>query len=197
MSSDGDKVAALAAIYAGTRADNSSIMNVSLALLGAGVTYIAATLAFADNFGTAINWLVVAVLPCPLWIVAAFHSLIVSVTMVNAVTAQYVEARLMKFAQVPEGKRKYIGYPRAEKIMNINKSRWSHKVMVITTYGGAAMLVVGYTVYMMGLYWSNAASLPWTLLFLVVYVLAMVSVIFSWIHGVRHGNESNDAVLPR
>lgn len=196
MSSDGDKVEALAAIYTGTRADNSSIMNVGLALLGAGVTYIAATLAFADAFGTDVDWIIVAVLPAPLWIVAAFHSLIVSITMVNAVTAQYVEARLMDVAGVGNPDRRYIGYQRAEMIMNIGKSRWSHKVMVVLTYGGAATLVLGYTVYMTWLYWTNDDNVFGTMLFTAFYTAATISVIFSWWHGVSHGKESESAVLP-
>lgn len=55
MPEDANQVTALAAIYAGTRADNTSISNVSLALLGAGAAYITATLAFTDKLLAVAN----------------------------------------------------------------------------------------------------------------------------------------------
>ncbi|MGW4524159.1 hypothetical protein [Amycolatopsis sp. NPDC004378] len=194
MPDDADRVTALAAIYAGTRADNSSIANVSLALLGAGAAYIAATLAFADKFGSAVSWVVVAILPSPLWLVAAFHSLLVCLSMVNAVTIQYTEEKLLDVAGVPDGERSRIGAKRGEAIGNIMIARWPHKVMEAIIYGGAGALVVGYTGYTLTLSWSHAPVS--TVVFACLYGFALVSTVFSWTYGFGHAAETAEVLVP-
>jgi predicted membrane channel-forming protein YqfA (hemolysin III family) len=112
--------------------------------------------------------------------------------MVNAVTAQYTEAQLLKIAGVSSDAQ-FIGYRRAEKVTNIMISRWPHKAAVAIIYAGTAALVIGYTWYMLVQAWSHQTG--WAITFLVVYVLAAVTVAFSWIYGIKHANESSGAML--
>lgn len=188
------KVSALAAVYAGTRADNSSIMNVSLALMGAGIAYITATLATIDKFTSA--WAVLAVLPIPLWIVAAYHSILTSITMVNAVAAQYTEGQLLKAAGVEEDKRQFMGYQRAEMITNIGhkQGRIPHKISVGITFGGTGALVLAYTGYMIFLAWKQAGWILGVVL-AVFYLGLAVVVMLSWKYGKEHADASLEEVF--
>jgi hypothetical protein len=193
MPDDTHKLTALTAIYTATRSDMSSIMNVSMALLGAGAAYIAATLAFADKFGQDVSWIAVILLPSPLWLVAAFHSLLLSISMSHTVTARYAERRLLTHAEVEPLDWHHIGLEAGDRIMNFKRSRWSHAVMDLIIYGGAAALVVAYSIYMLVKAWPNQTT--WAVIFGCVYLGAAVSVGFSWGHGFSQVEKSEKTLL--
>lgn len=195
MPDDAQRLTALTAIYTASRSDMSSIMNVSMALLGAGAAYIAATLSFADKFGNNVGWIVVILLPSPLWLVAAFHSLLLSISMAHTLTARYAEHQLLIFAEVDPSKWRHIGLDAGDRIMNVAKSRWSHKVMDLIIYLGAAALVIAYTVYMLGKAWPEETT--WAIIFGCVYLGAAVSVGFSWKHGLSQVERSEKTLLPK
>jgi hypothetical protein len=180
---DQDKVAALSVIYSATRADSSSILNVSLAMLGAGAAYVTATLAFADKFGNGISWVAVAALPAPLWIIAAYHSLITAVAMLNGVTLITVEKQLLDTGGIPPRIQRHIGFKQAEEVFNIQLSRWPHKVATAGVYGGAAAIVSTYTIYMVRVSWSHA--MPWPVIFGTVYLAFFIVTGWSWAVGLR------------
>ena len=106
---DADEVAALATIYTADRADTASSMNVALALLGAGIAYVAATLAFSGTLSRSLGWITVF-LPFPLWLIAAFHSLIAISAMIRSISITQLETLLLQRTRIDNDRIDTIGF---------------------------------------------------------------------------------------
>lgn len=140
-------VPALAAIYQADRAENASTLGVVLAMLGAGIGYLTATLAFSAEIFAGIGWVAVFI-PVPLWVIAAYHSLLAVTAMVRSLSVRRLEAELVRATAVAPAERVAIGMTAAERILNVTDAAVPHRVATGIAYGGIGLLVVGYTAYM-------------------------------------------------
>ncbi|MYS21216.1 hypothetical protein GA0115240_127713 [Streptomyces sp. DvalAA-14] len=179
---------AITAVYSSTRADNSSIMNIGLALVGVGATYAVGTLAFADKFGSVIPWNLVPALPLLMWMIAAFHSQLTICAMLNAVTIQRLEKELLLRTGLAQSIRDVIGYTPTEKIMNIMISRWPHKITTAITYVGVFVVVGGYTAYVLVKASAHIGGMIYV--YGAIYAGAAVAVLWAWQDGLQQSEDN-------
>ncbi len=184
--SDAD-VSALTSLYEADRADASATLTVALALLGAGVAYVTGTLAFADSLFRQFGWLSIFV-PFPMWLIAAFHSLITVSAMLRSRSILVVEDKLLGYTSLSKGQKKLTGMRGPGRIMNVMEAEWPHKLATILSYLGVGLIVLGYTVYFL---------LKTPHLSIVGQVVAgcgslalLLVVICSWWAGLRSYNKS-------
>lgn len=176
-----EAVEALSSLYQADRSDNSTNLSASLALLGANIAYAGVTLAFSDQFSK-LNDTLVVLLPIPLWIVAAFHSLIVSAGMLRAVSIQVLERELIRRAKIPDDVKIVVGYQAPEGVMNIKPAAWVHKLAIVLANGGSGLIAIPYTVYILfsreieGMLRGGA---------LFVYVFVALITALSWTEGLK------------
>jgi len=189
----------LKTIYQADRAQQSSDLAVALALVGAFIAYVSATLAFSkDLFENGrfshIHWALLFV-PLPAWIMAAYHSLLGTASPVRSRSIKAIETILKDragFTRAEAGKARFIGNEGAEKVINIDEAKWAHKTASFITYGGVLPLIVGYTAYFVG----RAPAIPlWgRLIAAVAYGVLGVLIINSWIAGFRSYREAEEAL---
>jgi hypothetical protein len=181
---DAESIPAIAAMYGAIRADNGTLLNVSLALVGAGAAYLVGTLAFADKFGTSVSWYLVAALPTPLWIIAIFHSILTISAMTNSLALRAFERELMQASFVDRSTIKGLDHANADRIMNIRVARWPHKIATAVVYSGVGVTIILYTIYLL-LSSHNKIGL-WAWAFAALYVALAGVALASWIAGFAH-----------
>jgi hypothetical protein len=169
-------------MYGAIKSENEATQNVALALVGVGATYVVATLAFAEKFGKEVPWPIVAALPTALWVIAAYHSILTITTMLNALSIQVLEAKLKDWSGLDTAVQNAIGQSSNEKLVNITVARWPHKLAIVVTFAGVALLIVGYTAYALYVAWSHISPLSWGF-FLVLYAALLVVTAASWTYG--------------
>lgn len=138
------ELAALAPIYTADRADNSA--GEVFAILGAGAAYITATLAFSGQIFRSIGWLG-PFLPLPLWIMAAYQSLLTGVAMVRSLSIRAIESKLLNSTNFSEQQARAIGLQSSERVINVNDASLIHKAASFATYGGIMLMICAYTVF--------------------------------------------------
>lgn len=187
---------ALAALYQGEKTDASYIFNTAMALMGIAVAYLVFAIPSVATLSSRPHaWVFLILLPVPLWLIAAFHSLITLNAMSHGVSVQAIEDQLFDASEL-HVRRDLVGSAAGDKIMDINKAKLIHVLTTIFVYFGVAILVIGFTYYAVnsasnvndpidglppaGIIW--AAGLVYTLMLLMVGA--------SWFFGVRMINES-------
>jgi len=180
-----DTSGALGALYQSEKADASSISNVAMAMMGIAATYVIGAISLVDKYGSdSFPWIVAVLLPAPLWIVAAYHSLIALTGMSRSRSVQTIETALLKLSGIPEEERDGIGTKAGDKIMDIQHSKPAHRVATAFVYAGVAMSVVGYTLFAIVRSWEHL-GLTARMAAPAFYVLALLIVAASWAVGLR------------
>jgi hypothetical protein len=93
-------------------------------------------------------WIFLLLLPMPLWIIVAFHSLITLNAMSHGVSVQIIEQELFDASELTVN-RNLVGSAAGDKIMDIGVSKPIHKITTSFVYAGVALLVVGFTAYVL------------------------------------------------
>jgi hypothetical protein len=180
-----ESVSALSSLYQSEKADASSIFNVAMTMMGVAAAYLVGALSIADKYGTtAIPWFVVPFLPIPLWLVAAFHSLIALNGMRHGLSVQILEEALFRRSGLPAVDRELIGSKTGDRIMDIQRSAIPHKIATVFTYGGVAISIIAYTVFGVVSSWAHFTAV-WRGAEIALYTLAAVIVASSWRAGLR------------
>lgn len=182
-SSSSNDLQALVALYQAERSDASAILNIGLALVGAGAAYAVGTIALSNQFGNSVGWAFVALLPVPLWLISAFHSLIFTLGTVCGLSALFLEEELFKQSGINVKYRSLIGSSARENVMNAAKSTYPHMVATYITYIGIGSVIISYTIYIMYISWGEVGA--WKYLFLAGYTILFGTVLLSWISGIR------------
>lgn len=185
-----DSVSALGALYQGEKADASAIFNVAMAMMGIGAAYLVGVVTLADRYGSSpLTWNVVLLLPLPLWLIAAFHSLITLNAMIHGVSIRVIEDKLFEIANFGDNCiRDLIGSQAGDKIMEIRNARWPHKIATGLVYGGVGIAILLYTAFVViGFFvihdsW-NGVEIIKALSAVVGYLLVAAIVINSWVVG--------------
>jgi hypothetical protein len=177
------RISALGALYQADKADAASNFNVSMAMMGIGAAYIIGALGYSDKFGSGpLSWTLVMFGAVPLWLIAAFHSLLALNGMMHGLSVQILEDELFFHTNLPTEARGYTGSRGGDSIMDITKSRMAHKWATAFVYGGVALLVLGFTIYVAIESWSQV-SVPVRWFAVVIYTASAATVIFSWSVG--------------
>src|SRR5258705_2455911 len=93
------EVAALSSVYLADRADHAASVSSSIALLGAGIAFATATVAFYDQIASTLAPALVALIPFPLWMVALYHALLAGASMCRSVSLRMIQGQVL--AQTP------------------------------------------------------------------------------------------------
>ncbi len=169
------EVAALVSIYAADRADQAATVNNAMAMLGAGVAYATAILAFYDQIVGQLSGAVVAVLPFPLWMVVLYHAVLAATSMRRSVSIGIIENLLLANV-VLHDRDSLVGYQAVEQVLNIFRARWPHRVASMITYSGTGFLTVGFTTYVL----SQDPGLSSTLVTVSAVCYVGLAVVWSW-----------------
>jgi hypothetical protein len=183
----------LVALYGADRAEAASTLSVAFALLGLAVAYVTGTLAFAELTFRQFGWLSVLV-PFPLWIIAAFHSLLTTSAMVRSVSIRALERKLQaktSFKDLPPG---LIGMEASEKILNIKEAKRPHQLATGLAYGGIVLIFAFYTLYFL-VRAPGLGSVGRVVAF-GLYVAIAVVVWTSWRAGFEVYNRNARVLLP-
>jgi hypothetical protein len=197
---------ALAALYQGEKTDASYIFNTAMALMAIAVAYLVFAIPSVGNLsGGQHAGVFLILLPVPLWLVAAFHSLITLNAMSHGVSVQIIEQQLFDASEL-QVRRDLVGSAAGDRIMDINKSKLIHRCTTVFVYAGVAILIVGFTCY--AVYSASevkpaALAVPahavWAAAF--SYGLLLLMVGLSWLVGLKMINkghrESSDRYIKR
>ena len=189
-----DRIAALAALYQGEKTDASSLFNTAMAMMGIAVSYVVGAIAFLGNPGHGpMPWPFLLLLPIPLWLIAAFHSLMTLTAMRHGISVRIIEDELFDASDL-RADRCLVGSAAGDKIMDFTQEKVAHKVTTVVVYGGVAVLVIGFTVY--ALYSAQGIvkdNLVW-ILAIGAYSLLLIMVAASWFVGVRMIKEGRSEI---
>lgn len=121
-----DRVTALAALYQGEKTDASYVANSAMAMMGFGVAYLVGAIVFVGNLSHGpIAWLFLLLLPIPLWLIAAFHSLMTLNLMSHGISIRIIEDALFKASELPV-ERDLVGSAAGDKTMDITQAKAAH-----------------------------------------------------------------------
>jgi hypothetical protein len=185
-----DHVNALSALYQAEKTDATGVFNTAMAMMGIGGAYLAAMMTLADKFGDgSLNWFIVLLIPLPLWLIAAFHSLMTFNAMSHGVSVRIIEDALFRESGL-QVERDLVGSAAGDKIMDITKSGLTHRITTIVVYFGVAALVVGFTIFVLYLAWDKV-SVCASVVAIVGYALLLIVVMSSWFKGMRMIADAN------
>ncbi|MET7945775.1 hypothetical protein [Micromonospora sp. NPDC005324] len=177
-----DEVAALGSLYEAERTDGAASQSTVLALLAAGVAYISASSTFSEDIFARLGWAAVFV-PIPVWIIAAFQSLIVVTAMIRSLSVRALEYKLFRHTSFTPEESEGMGLRALERVMNLGdeKGKWPHKLANVFSYAATLILAIGYTIYLV----SQAPGLPVCARVAVFafYALVLGLVLASWRSG--------------
>lgn len=174
-----DSQQVLTAIYQSERADRSTAFTVSLATMGAAVTYLAGTIAFYDKLDT-LGW-IIALLPIPMICIAAFHSLLINLAAVRARSIITLENTLLHGIPDPNIDLTHIGVTASERATNIHTAATAQRVALIIAYGGVGIVYLAYVI--LTLVKATSHIHWWTMIPAITYSGLLVPIAASWRHG--------------
>ncbi len=199
---DHGSIQALAALYQGEKTDASYVFNTAMAMMGIAVAYLVGATPFTINPNHGPNtWLFLLLLPIPLWIVAAYHSLITLNAMSHGVSVRIIEDELFVSSGLGRKvEREMVGSAAGDKIMDITQERLPHKIITIIVYGGVGFLVIGFTIYSILAAHDEIIKRPINTHPYVIYIAAttysllLTSVIISWATGLQMINKGRNSI---
>ena len=195
-----ESASALAALYLGEKTDTSYMFNTAMVMMGVAVAYLIGAIPFVDALSNEpIGWLFVLLLPIPLWLIVAFHSLMTLNALSHGISVRIIEDELFDASGL-RVKRELVGSAAGDQIMDITQSKIVHRITSVAVYGGVALLVIGFTAY--NLYSANAALKDYDSSFrervvviaITIYSLLALMVAGSWIAGLRTINRGRDDI---
>ena len=200
------RIAALAALYQGEKTDTSYVFNTAMVMMGVAVTYVVGAVPWVRSLSEApVGWLLILLLPVPLLLVVAFHSLMTLNAMSHGISVRIIENELFRAAGFAPNKRDLVGSAAGDKIMDITQAKLAHKVTSVVVYAGVALLVFGFTVY--AVYSSyeviNRTRIWIHALFIwraaiVIYACFILMVVLSWKSGLASvGQGRRDSMTPQ
>lgn len=134
------EVAALGYLYTTERTDQTAHLSATLAIVAGSFVYIGVIAGRLPDLRSSL-WLLAV--PIPLWILAAFHLLLMANILNRNHSLAILEYRLSIEANVDH---RLIGMANGRKVMDLNQQPWQLKVQSIITYLGMISLILACTV---------------------------------------------------
>ncbi|WP_086663635.1 hypothetical protein [Lentzea kentuckyensis] len=172
-----DRLHALIAVYQSDRADRVTTLTVSLATMGAAVTYLVGTIAFYDKLDL-LGW-AISLLPFPLVCIAAFHSQLLNLAAVRARSILTLEREILGAGGPAD-----VGAAATELATNIHTAPVPHRLTTLITYGGVGLINLTYLVLMLVKAGSHIHG--WVAVPAVGYVALLVPIAAAWRHSTRN-----------
>ncbi|SFR29857.1 hypothetical protein SAMN04488564_12246 [Lentzea waywayandensis] len=172
-----DRLQALIAVYQSDRSDRVTTLTVSLATMGAAVTYLVGMIAFYDKLEL-LGW-AISLLPFPLVCIAAFHSQLLNLAAVRARSILTLEREILGDAMPAS-----VGATATELATNIHTAPVPHRLTSLISYGGVALINLTFIVLMLV---KAARHLQgWVAVPAVVYAVLLVPIAAAWRHSTRN-----------
>ncbi|NUT49912.1 MAG: hypothetical protein HOV94_21770 [Saccharothrix sp.] len=178
-----DQLTALIAVYQSDRADRATTLNVSLATMGAAVTYLVGTIAFYDKLDL-LGW-VIALLPFPLICIAAFHSQLLNLAAARARSILTLEHALLHQPDTtPHVDTTRVGATAGELATNIHTAATPHRIATLIAYGGVGAIQLAYITLML----VKAAHHihAWVTIPAVLYATMLIPIAAAWRHSTHN-----------
>ncbi|NKE55660.1 hypothetical protein FXN61_01995 [Lentzea sp. PSKA42] len=192
-----DRSQVLIAIYQSDRADRSTTLTVSLATMGAAVTYLVGTMAFYDKLDL-LGW-AIALLPFPLVCIAAFHANMLTIAAVRARSILLLERELTASvtANSPFGINvSDIGVTASEHSTNVHTAQTPQRIATIITYAGVGAIYLAYIALMLVKaarhlsYWITVPVVAYTALLIPIALAWRASTALLDFRGIAEQNDS-------
>jgi hypothetical protein len=176
--SNGDRINALASLYAAERADLSTIGNQLTGVSGLAVTYIVAifiVLGHTDPKQMSLLWFAA---PIPVFIFLAFYALFLSLSMARTASCKRLEEYIAVKAEVKVDE---IGMSISESVLDIKraKSRW-HKGLIASAYApiliGSGLVIV----YLVIQAFHHDANIWVRVISMVIYAFLLIPIAVGW-----------------
>ncbi|RPK27544.1 hypothetical protein EES37_36620 [Streptomyces sp. ADI91-18] len=180
-----ERLHVLTAIYQSDRADRSSTLTVSLATMGAAVTYLVGTIAFYDKLDL-LGW-AISLLPFPLICVLAFQAQMVNLAGVRARSILILEKALLDAVEPAGGPgldRSLLGVTASERASNPHTSSPWHRAATLIAYAGVGLIDVLYVVLMLIKAAGHLSA--WVAVPAAVYGMLLVLVALAWHRSVTN-----------
>ncbi|MDQ7806026.1 hypothetical protein Q5425_19980 [Amycolatopsis sp. A133] len=127
------QVAALGAFYQAERAENVTLLNINIALLGAALAYAAASVAFLDKIAS-LPRTAAALVPSPLWLAMLYSTLLVALAGKRGTSAMLVENELFRHTGIDANLRKRVGSRAGEYVVNPKAAPWPYRLIFLLVY---------------------------------------------------------------
>ncbi|KOV81763.1 hypothetical protein [Nocardia sp. NRRL S-836] len=166
-----DRLPALIAVYQSDRADRVTTLTVSLATMGAAVTYLVGTIAFYDKLDL-LGW-ALSLLPFPLVCIMAFHSQLLNLAAVRARSILTLEREIF-CGGGPSG----VGVTATEFAINVHTAPAPHRISTLIAYGGVGLINMTYLVLMLVKACSHIHG--WVAVPALLYAALLVPIAAAW-----------------
>lgn len=178
---DAVEVTALAALYQADRADQSQHNTSALTLIAGAVAYLGLVVTAWKDVKAAAMWPVL--LPVPLWMVAAFHVLIMGAVLTRNQSIRILEVRLHSATKLPMlGVASHeLGGARARQVMDLDRQPILLKVQTLVTYMGIGCVLFGFTAYAVWNTWHHHGWDTQVRIAAGAYSIAAALVLAAWI----------------
>lgn len=185
-----DPIPALSALYQGEKTDASSLFNTAMAMMALAAAYLLGAIEWVDKLqGTPNARLSLVLLPIPLWLVIAFHSLITLNAMSHGISVQILEHALFASADL-RVRRDMVGSAAGDKIMDMNRAQPIHRITTVVVYGGVALSVLVFTIGALYSAWHVVKEdvilphAPVVLVASIIYFVLLIIIAGSWTVGI-------------
>ncbi|WP_162625253.1 hypothetical protein [Mycolicibacterium llatzerense] len=210
MSQDPDRAVALAALYQAERQDLTGILTQSIALVSVTLTYMAVIAALVSSGNFKLGPVIIGWLGLPVWMLIAFHSLILALIFAHGQSVRILEFRLIDLAGI-SNYRGAIGAAAGTAVTDIdillrNPRRWGLAGSTVVAYGGFFGIAVAFTAYALVRSWTGQTTCGgyaggfWCPLgvYLLCAVLELFAIIyiFKFMHKDLLDNQVSDVVIP-
>ena len=186
----------LNAIYQAERADHSASYATALAMLGSGIAYGSAAVAFFGELAAKLSPLVLTLLPFPLWMIAIYHSLVAAAAMTRGVSLRRLERELLHRARVPEHERSLLGFAAVDPVFNVLTASWPHRLATFVCYAGIGVVTIGGTAFMLAQ--NDRLADPVRLATALAYLGLGAVLVSSWVSAIlRYRNHVNADRWPK
>ncbi|PSL51374.1 hypothetical protein B0I31_1213 [Saccharothrix carnea] len=180
-----DRIHVLTAIYQSDRADRATNFTISLATMGAAVTYLIGTVAFYDKLDL-LHW-AIALLPLPLLCIAAFHALLLNLAAIRAHSILILEEALLTTTRTTDTHdvdHTHIGTSATERATNIHTAPRVVTVATLIAYGGIGLIYPLYTGLM--LVKATRHLHTWIILPSTVYLALLAAITLMWRRSINN-----------
>ncbi len=120
-----DSVAALGALYQGEKTDASYVFSTAMAMMGIAEAYLVGAIPFVEKLGheppEPLAWLLLLIIPVPLWLVAAFQSLMTLNAMSHGNSIRIIENALFDASRL-RVRRNLVGSAAGDRIMDVREA---------------------------------------------------------------------------
>lgn len=170
-------IAALTAIYQSERSETITLLNINIALVGAELAYLAASVAFIDKLSMLPD-VGTALVPAPLWLGLLYNVIIIALSGRHGAALIILEKSLHRYTGLPQKKQRLVGSLAGEYVVNPGSAgSWCYRPALYIVYAIPPVLIGLYTWYILDAY---TKSFPVFVIGLAAYGVALAAFVAAF-----------------